>query len=64
MSGSGIPSRKSVETGLANDELTEITSGLNEDDTVVVSSTAATASKAAATTSGFNPFGGTRAPGR
>ncbi len=64
MSGSGIPSRKSVETGLANDELTEITSGLNEGDTVVVSSTAATASKAAATTSGFNPFGGTRAPGR
>ncbi|MFH0712362.1 MAG: efflux RND transporter periplasmic adaptor subunit [Candidatus Jorgensenbacteria bacterium] len=33
---SGVPRRQSVETGISNDEFTEIVSGLNEGDAVVV----------------------------
>lgn len=64
MNDSGKPLQRSVETGLANDEFTEIVSGLNEGDSVIIGSTAATASKTTTAAGGFNLFGGNRPPGR
>jgi HlyD family secretion protein len=52
------PARVAVETGLSNDDYTEIKSGLSEGAAVVTGSTTSTAASAAKTTSGFNLFGG------
>ncbi len=54
------PSSVSIETGLSNDTDTEVTSGLNEGDTVVTGSTAATTTTTSTGTSPFSALGGNR----
>lgn len=52
---SGKLNKVYVETGISNDEYTEIKSGVSEGDMIVTGSTTSTSAK---TTSGFNLFGG------
>lgn len=56
--------RKKVEVGMANDEATEITSGVNEGDAVIIPQTAARASvPGGAGAAGLGAIGGGRPPG-
>lgn len=60
MQSNGVPNAVEVTTGLANDSITEIVSGLNEGDAVVTRTTTKSASTQTQTTSGL---GGIRIPG-